>query len=95
MINPIKYLTTTDLIELNVVKQRPDTWNKWAKDSAYPIKFHTLLHNDVEVRCQIVMNYDGETCWLDIPLAKFNSLQSIPTHETVADVPRRDAREGF
>jgi hypothetical protein len=50
-----------------------------------PEGLHTVgmhfLHNDVEVRCQILMKVVGDmvpvTTWLDIDLATFNRLERI------------------
>jgi len=36
-----------------------------------------MLHNDVEMRCQIAYSAMGETCWLDISLADFDVLPTV------------------
>ena len=47
-----------------------------SETNKFPI-IQTLLHNDVEMRCNIVFNVVGKdavTGWLDIPLKEYHSL---------------------
>ena len=39
----------------------------------FPIAF-SMIHNDFEVRAQVVLNDDGLTAWVDMPLKTFNKL---------------------
>ena len=39
----------------------------------FPIAF-SMIHNDFEVRAQVVLNEDGLTAWVDMPLKTFNKL---------------------
>jgi hypothetical protein len=80
----VPYLTKELFIQLNdrAVRRKANRTLKRkfldALDDSfkYPI-IHTMLHNDVEMRCQIAYSAMGETCWLDISLADFDVLPSV------------------
>ena len=50
--------------------------NSLSDTNKYPI-VQTFLHNDIEMRCSIVFNENGNTCWLDIPLKEYHSLPTF------------------
>jgi hypothetical protein len=71
------------------------------KTEWYPVKFH-LPHNDgAEVRCELVLNKDAKTAWLDITLDEFLRLPTqrachyghIPDIDTYT-IPTTDAALG-
>ena len=39
----------------------------------FPIAF-SMIHNDVEVRAQVVLNPEGQTAWIDMPIKTFDKL---------------------
>ena len=39
----------------------------------FPIAFSTV-HNNVEVRVQVVLNPEGQTAWIDMPIKTFDKL---------------------
>ena len=43
------------------------------RDKLYPVAF-VFLHNDVEMRLQLVFNRQGESAWLDISLEEYTEL---------------------
>tara|TARA_Y100000310_G_C20686245_1_gene819212 strand:- start:482 stop:730 length:249 start_codon:yes stop_codon:yes gene_type:complete len=43
------------------------------KEKLYPIA-DSMLHNDSEVRCRIVLNEQGQIAYLDISTAEYNAL---------------------
>ena len=80
----VPYLTKEHFIQLNdrAVRRKANRTLKRkfldALDDSfkYPI-IDTMLHNDVEMRCQIAYSVMGETCWLDISLADFDVLPTV------------------
>lgn len=80
----VPYLTKDQFIRLNDRAIRrdanrslePDFVDSLDADNKYPI-IQTMLHNDIEMRCQIAYSALGETCWLDIALADFDVLPSV------------------
>jgi hypothetical protein len=42
-------------------------------DLVYPI-VRSMCHNDVEIRCEVIVNPQGQVCILDIPIAEHNKL---------------------
>jgi len=40
-----------------------------------------MVHNDHEIRCQLVLNTEGATAWLDMPIEVFNQLPSLESTE--------------
>jgi hypothetical protein len=80
----VPYLTKEHFIQLNdrAIRRKANRTLKRkfldALDDSfkYPI-IHTMLHNDVEMRCQIAYSAMGETCWLDISLADFDVLPTV------------------
>ena len=73
------YFTRAQLIDAAKVadltkRNRRIAWEKLPEDVAYfPVVFN-MVHNDVEMRVQIMCNYDGQTAFLDIPFETFDSL---------------------
>ena len=41
----------------------------------------SLVHNDMEMRCKVVLNREGETAWLDMSFDDYNGLPEIETEE--------------
>jgi hypothetical protein len=82
-----KFLTYTSFEELNekAVRNRLNrsVWlNKLPVDvhDKFPIVL-TLVHNDVEMRCEVVLNREGETAWLDMSFDDYNRLPEIELPE--------------
>ena len=46
----------------------------------FPISL-SLVHNDVEMRCVVVLNREGETAMLDMSFDDYNGLPEIETEE--------------
>ena len=44
-----------------------------APEEYYPVVM-SMLHNDVEIRCEILLNRKGDKCWLDVAIEDFNRL---------------------
>lgn len=80
----VKYLTKDTFTKLNARAIRRDAnrtletafIENLDEDFKYPI-VEEILHNELEMRCQIAFNNLGETCWLDIPLNDFNNLPEV------------------
>ena len=79
----IRYFTKTQLIAANkkaIATQRNRTLKpkklEALPDVRFPIVF-TLLHNDEEMRCRIVLDENGTSAYLDIPFSTFESLPTI------------------
>ena len=78
----IAFLTFDDLQRINassVEAQRNQ--NLWMdqlpiKDdgTVYPVTYH-MIHNDEEIRTQIMLNGDGDLAMLDMSFAEFAGLQ--------------------
>ncbi len=75
-----KFLTYDLLKSLNDIAIRNDSnrslhFDKLpiSKTDVYPIAMN-FLHNEIEIRCQLVLNAQGDTAWLDIPIKVFNEL---------------------
>ena len=49
---------------------------KKSQETIYPIIF-ALVHNDVEMRVQILLNEKGLSGWLDIPFKTYDSLPTV------------------
>lgn len=76
-----RYLTKDLLIALNNKALR-----RGKNRTLYPAKLaglddsvlfpitESLIHNDSEIRCRVVMNANGSTAWLDMDVEDFNSL---------------------
>jgi hypothetical protein len=48
------------------VKELPDS-------DFFPV-MHSMIHNDEEIRCMVVLSEKGENAWLDMPIDRFNNL---------------------
>jgi len=46
---------------------------KELSDTLFPVVFN-MVHNDDEIRCQLMLNAEGATAWLDMPIGVFNKL---------------------
>jgi len=75
-----KFLTYDLLKSLNETAIRNDSnrslcFDKLpiSKTDVYPVVMD-FIHNDVEIRCKLVLNAQGDTAWLDIPIKAFNEL---------------------
>ena len=54
-----------------------------SKEHYFPLK-QLMLHEygtEVAARCQVVLNYEGEVGWLDVPLKLFHELINAETFE--------------
>ena len=49
---------------------------KRSQETIFPIIF-ALVHNDVEMRVQILLNEKGLSGWLDIPFKTYDSLPTV------------------
>ena len=47
-----------------------------SEDDVFPISF-SLIHNDKEMRCEVVLNAEGETAWLDMSLQDYSGLPEV------------------
>ena len=47
-----------------------------SQETIFPIVF-ALVHNDVEMRVQILLNEKGLSGWLDIPFKTYDSLPTV------------------
>ena len=43
------------------------------EDVLFPVVFN-MVHNDHEIRCELILNAEGATAWLDMPIGVFNKL---------------------
>lgn len=82
----VKYLTKEQFQRLNnrAIKRNANRTvkRKFIELLTDGLKFpiiETFLHNDVEMRCRIALNSEGNTCWLDISLSDFDVLPTIDT----------------
>jgi len=62
------------------------------KDDLFPIT-EAFLHNDVNIRCKLILNRVGDTGWLDIGVNDYNKLPRADTQdgEVLVDVPQEYA----
>tara|TARA_R100000773_G_C4193319_1_gene98402 strand:+ start:199 stop:456 length:258 start_codon:yes stop_codon:yes gene_type:complete len=82
----VKYLTKEQFQRLNnrAIKRKanrtvkPKFLERLTDGLKFPI-IETFLHNDVEMRCHIALNSEGNTCWLDITLSDFDVLPTVDT----------------
>jgi len=44
-----------------------------AKADVYPVVM-AFMHNDIEMRCELILNRHGDSAWLDMPIKAFNEL---------------------
>jgi len=78
----IAFLTFDDLQRINAssveAKRNRNLWfdELPIKDdgTVYPVTFH-MIHNDEEMRTQIILNGDGDSAMLDMSFAEFAGLQ--------------------
>ena len=54
-----------------------------AQTDLFPVAL-AMPHNDVEMRCQLVLNKHGETAWLDMTLRNYDRLPSVDCAEVEA-----------
>ena len=77
----IPFLTFDDLQRINAssveAKRNRNLWLDTLPiqdhDTVYPVAFH-FVHNDAEIRVQIVLNGKGDTAWLDMSFEEFAGL---------------------
>ena len=48
------------------VKELPDS-------DLFPVMY-SMIHNDEEIRCMVVLSENGENAWVDMPIGMFNKL---------------------
>ena len=46
------------------------------KDDKFPVSL-SIIHNDSEMRCEVVLNHDGDTAWLDMSLDDYKDLPEV------------------
>ena len=76
----VKYLTYDLLKQINESSVKADR-NRNVFLNQLPIsRLHmfpvvtSFLHNDIEIRTQILLNNKGQTAWLDMAITEFNAL---------------------
>ena len=77
----IPFLTFADLQRINASSVAANrNRNLWfdelpIKDdgAVYPVTFH-MIHNDAEIRAQIILNREGDAATLDMSIAEFAGL---------------------
>jgi hypothetical protein len=89
----VKYVTMQDLIRLGIIRDA-DAVSRFSPGSVYPVQKATPMFDELRVSVTIATDYRGGWYSFALPQADYNALQSLPTHETVADVPRKDCRDG-
>jgi hypothetical protein len=92
MIEQVRYITKDDLQRKDVLVRTKGV--NWELESVYPIVRHFLL-DDGPVRCLVVAKLSGDgqnLVVVEMPLLVFNALGTVPTHDSVAHVPRKDMR---
>ena len=52
------------------------TFMRRSSETLFPVVF-AMVHNDVEMRVQIILNEKGLSGWLDIPFKTYDSLPSV------------------
>ena len=50
------------------------------EDNFFPVVCN-MIHNDQEIRCQLVLNAEGATAWLDMPIEVFDQLPTVELME--------------
>ena len=56
------------------------------EDNFFPVVFN-MVHNDHEIRCQLVLNNEGATAWLDMPIEVFSQLPTVELLEVTEGSP--------
>ena len=77
----IPFLTYDDLQRINASSVEAErNRNLWFDElpiqddgAVYPVAFH-MIHNDAEIRAQILLNMQGDTATLDMSIAEFAGL---------------------
>jgi hypothetical protein len=77
----IPFLTYDDLQRINASSvEAKRNRNLWFDElpiqddgAVYPVAFH-MIHNDAEIRAQILLNCEGDTATLDMSFAEFAGL---------------------
>ena len=87
----VKYVTMSDLIWLGIV-QNSDAASRFNPGSAYPIRKSAPMLDGQRVSVTIATDHRGGWYSFAMPKADYDALQDWPTHETVADMPRRIAQ---
>jgi len=84
---PVKYMNYDILVFLNkraISKQynRSFYLDKLPikRDDLFPIVL-SYLHNDVNMRCKLILNTGGDVGWLDIGVRDFNKLPTADTQD--------------
>ena len=87
----ILYFTREEFIEACQVadltnRNRRIAWEELPKDvENFPVTF-SMVHNDVEMRVQVICDWEGKSAFLDIPFETFDKLhvQESETYESQA-----------
>lgn len=79
----VRYFTKEQLVSAsNDAKARGGRYvpgaEKLPAKFKYPV-FHTALHNDSEIRVQVLLNEKGKLGIVDVPLTTFNNLKTVST----------------
>jgi len=54
------------------------------EDNFFPVVFN-MVHNDHEIRCQLMLNNEGATAWLDMPIEVFSQLPTVELLEVTEE----------
>ena len=83
----IRYFTKADLLEANneaIASNRNRTlipeMVEALPDKNFPVAFF-FIHNDVEMRCRLILSEIDTWAFLDVPLATYNSLPTAIVHD--------------
>ena len=52
---------------------KPKKVNELPDGDLFPVMY-SMIHNDNEIRCMVVLSEKGENAWLDMPIDRFNKL---------------------
>jgi DNA-directed RNA polymerase subunit RPC12/RpoP len=86
-VKEVRYFTKATLIQANgeaIASERnrtlvPEKLDA-LPDKKFPVVF-SFVHNDLEARCQVVLDENGTSALLDVPLAAYNSLPVAVEHD--------------
>jgi len=84
----VKYVTLQSLIRQGIARNA-DQISRFSPDSVYPILKAEPLADSLRICVTVVTDYQGS--WVSFAMSKtdYDALPVLPTHESVADVPRR------
>ena len=89
----VKYVTMQDLIRLGIV-QNAEAASRFSPDCVYPVQKSVPMPDGKRISVTVVTDYRGGWYSFAMPKTDYDALPTWPTHETVADVPRKDCRDG-